>query len=135
MSNGRTRSRLGALGGGNTLAVILLGVVALGCVVGVIWIALQQPASTKTKTEPVTAPDSAAAAGGGSGRDRAPSAASQPPATTTTTQDKSSTALSVLATIASAAVGGIAGMLTAASRGDGSGRRREDELPGAEPPP
>ncbi|MDQ3677867.1 MAG: hypothetical protein M3401_13890 [Actinomycetota bacterium] len=90
----------------NMLGVQMLGIVAGLCVVGVIWIAVFEPAQTTTKTStPVVASQAAKVP-----KSKTPQAAPQPQATSTTT-DKSSTALSVLATIASAAVGGIAGML------------------------
>src|SRR4051794_10041133 len=91
----------------NRIAVGFLGCVALGCVAGVIWIALEEPG--KTTTTPTTG--------------QPPTAVSQQPATDesqTSTNNTSSTALSVLATVASAAVGGIAGMLTAARPSDSS---------------
>jgi hypothetical protein len=93
------------------------------CIVGVIAIALSNPAETTTKTTtpgPVAQSTTSTTPGGGG---TPPPAKAQPQATSTTT-DKSSTALSVLSTIASAAVGGIAGMLRLAPTG--LGRKEED---------
>lgn len=121
-------------GQSNQLGVWALGAVAAMCVVGVIWIAIAEPAQTTTKTSTpvavspaVTTPNTGTTATSPSKTPTTPTppqpqaTAVQPQATSTTT-DKSSTALSVLATIASAAVGGIAGMLRAAPP-----KKRDDE--------
>jgi hypothetical protein len=88
--------------------VVVLGIVAIICVVGVLKLA-SAPASDATRTK-VTSPSAKADAGTPKGA----------PQVTEVASPQDSTGLSILGTIGSAAVGGIAGMLTLA-RGAGEG--------------
>jgi hypothetical protein len=108
------------------IAVSFLGFAALAAVIGVLVVALHDSTQsstttttplavqTQTSTTPRARTQSAVARTSGQsskGNTGSPAASARPQAVSTTT-DQDPTALSVLATIASAAIGGLAGMLT-----------------------
>ena len=95
------------------VGVLVLGVVAVICVVGVLRLA-SGPATDKTTTR-VTSPAPA------QGRASGPKV----PQVTEVGTPQDSTGLSILGTIGSAAVGGIAGMLTMARSGAKTDPSRE----------
>lgn len=102
-------------GEGDSRGVVLLGIVAILAVGGVLWIALQENVQTTVKTEPaaLSSEQQAATDAPSSGQQNAAPATAAAPATTTETND--SNPITVLAAIATAAVGGIAGALKGGS--------------------
>jgi hypothetical protein len=101
--------------------VFALGVVAVICVIGVFKLA-SAPASDTTRTK-VTSPAPTGTGAGGS--------AGKGPQVTEVAAPQDSTGLSILGTIGSAAVGGIAGMLTTMRSSGKSDPPQRSEVPAA----
>lgn len=107
----------------NALAVVALGVVAVICVAGIV---LNLPSPEAQVSDPsataVTPTPSPPARGGGSSGTRSPPPATPVVVTAPAVAESSRPdALALLGTIGAAAVGGLAGMLTAARRSPSNG--------------